>query len=378
MTRVSENPPELPADAYGSAASWDAEKDMLFSKTWVHAASGFQVSDPGDILPLEVAGLPLIVIRRRDGAIAAFHNVCRHRGSRLVREPCNARAALTCPYHGWAYGLDGALRTAPYWSLDDGTAPEGFDKAQYGLLPVRCATWCDQIFVCLDENAPAFEEHAAPLMARWAHADLSLLRYAAHLTYDVPVNWKLVIENYLDTYHLPFLHPELGPVETAHRFKVLDDVNLIGIQYTSGAADKNKGDAGFRTFPGFDAGQKASQDIAMLFPNTLFEFVPEHVMFFRVEPLGPRAARETLAFYFLGEDATDPELSAGRQASLNAWDRINRQDFTVLDELQAASASPAARGLPPASPIWEGATMAFRKRVLEHLERSWPTCRSTG
>jgi choline monooxygenase len=370
MTRTAEHPPEFPTDAYVSEASWHLEQTALFARTWVHAASGFQLPDRGDVLPVTVAGQPLVLIRQRDGSIGAFHNVCRHRGPRLVREPCNVKAVLTCPYHGWAYGLDGALRTTPYWSGEDGTAPEGFDKADYGLMPVRSALWCDQIFVCLDEAAPSFEEHAAPLMERWVHADLSLLRYAAHATYDVPVNWKLVIENYLDTYHLPFLHPELGPVETARRFKTLDDGNLIGIHYTSGAADKNKGDSGFQTFPGFNAEQRVSQDIAMLFPNTLFEFVPEHVMFFRVEPLGPQRTRETLAFYFLGEDASDPALCAGRQASLDAWDRINRQDFTVLDELQAASTSPAARGLPPPSPIWELATIAFRKRALTYLERS--------
>tara|TARA_B100000676_G_scaffold276341_1_gene297186 strand:+ start:4210 stop:5361 length:1152 start_codon:yes stop_codon:yes gene_type:complete len=360
--------PELPRGAYCDPTFLALEHDRLFSRQWVHVAAGFELPDAGDCRPVTVAGLPVVLVRQRDGAILAFHNVCRHRGPRLVQKPCNVRAVITCPYHGWSYGPDGTLRTTPYWSVDDGTAPEGFDQEDFGLLSVRCHVWCDQVFVCLDDNAPDFETLAAPLITRWSHADLSLLRYGGHETYEVQANWKLVIENYLDTYHLPFLHPQLGPLDTAKDFEVLDDGALMGIHYFHGAADKNKGDTGFQSFPGFSEAQRASQDIALLFPNTLFEFVPEHVMFFRVDALAPEQTRETLAFYYLGNGASDPAFAAGRQAALDAWDGVNRQDFEVLDALQAASHSPAARNLPAPSPFWDGGTMAFRRRLLALLE----------
>jgi choline monooxygenase len=361
--RLSHGHCELPQGAYSAADYWEVEQQRLWRHGWVHVAGGWELPRPGDCLPVTVAGLPVLLVRRRDGGIGAFHNVCRHRGARLVREACNAKAVITCPYHGWAFGLDGVLRSTPWWDVADGSAPEDFDKGAFGLVPVRCHVWCDQVFVCLDEEAASFEEHAAALIARWSHADLSLLRYAGSVTYEVAVNWKLVIENYLDTYHLPFLHPQLGPVELAKRFVPLDEGALVGINYTSGAADKNKGDSGFRVFPGFTSEQLASQDIALLFPNTLFEFVPEHVMFFRVDPVGPECTRETLAFYYLGEDATRPELAEQRQAAFDAWDRINRQDFPTLDDLQAAAHSPAARNLPAPSPLWEIPSARFRDRI---------------
>lgn len=363
MTRLSHGHCELPQGAYSEDTYWRAEAERLWGHTWVHVAGGFELPAPGDCRPVDVAGLPVLLVRRRDGTIAAFHNVCRHRGARLVRKAGNAKAVITCPYHGWAFGLDGALRSTPYWDTAEGTAPEGFDAADFGLKPVRCHVWCDQVFVCLDEDAADFESHAAALIARWSHADLSLLRYAGSMTYEVAANWKLVIENYLDAYHLPFLHPQLGPVETARRFVVLDEGALVGINYVSGAADKNKGDSGFQVFPGFTAQQLASQDIALLFANTLFEFVPEHIMFFRVDPLGPALTRETLAFYYLGEDATRSDLAPQRQAAFDAWDRINRQDFPTLEDLQAASHSPAARNLPPPSPVWEIPSARFRDRI---------------
>ena len=363
MTQHPRGHSELPQGAYTDEAYWQAEAQRLWAHTWVHVAGGYDLPRPGDCLPVTVAGLPVVLVRQRDGAVAAYHNVCRHRGARLVRKACNAKAVMTCPYHGWAFGLDGTLRSTPYWDTADGTAPAGFDSAHFGLMPVRCHVWCDQVFVCLDAQAPDFESHAAALIARWSHADLSLLRYAGCVTYEVEANWKLVIENYLDTYHLPFLHPQLGPVEAARRFVTLDDGALVGVNYVTGAADKNKGDSGFSVFPGFTAEQMASQDIALLFANTLFEFVPEHVMFFRVDPVGPTLTRETLAFYYLGDDATRPELAAQRQAAFDAWDRINRQDFPTLDDLQAAARSPAARNLPVPSPVWEVASARFRERV---------------
>ena len=368
MTRINFTPVELPLDAYRGADFAALENERLFSKTWVHVAAGHELPNPGDCRPVELAGLPLVLVRQRLGEIAAFHNVCRHRGSRLVREACNGKAVMTCPYHGWAYGLDGSLRTTPYWDPKDGTAPQDFDKAAFGLSRVRSAVWCDQVFLCLDDNAPGFEQFIAPLAKRWSHADLSLLQFGGAISYELDVNWKLVIENFLDTYHLPFTHAQLGPVETAKNFVDIDEAGqVIGINYVTGAADKNKGDSGFGTFPGFDADQMKSQDIAMMFPNTLFEFVPEHVMFFRVDPVSPTRTRELLSFYYIGEDATDPKLEEGRRQALEAWDKINRQDFPALGDLQAATHSPAARGLPAPAPGWEYAQARFRRRLAEEV-----------
>ncbi|MEM7120633.1 MAG: aromatic ring-hydroxylating dioxygenase subunit alpha [Pseudomonadota bacterium] len=369
MTTLNFRPVELPLDAYRSDDFAALENERLFSKSWIHVASGHELPEAGDCHPITLAGLPLVLVRQRSGDIAAFHNVCRHRGARLVREACNAKAVMTCPYHGWAYGLDGELRSTPYWDPQDGTGPEDFEKAAFGLNPVRSAVWCDQVFVCLDDDGPNFEQHIAPLARRWSHADLSLLRFGGSLSYDLEVNWKLIIENYLDTYHLPFIHTQLGPLEAAQNFVDFDEVGRVfGIHYLSGAADKNKGDTGFHTFPGFEGDQLKNQDISMLFPNTLLEFMPEHIMFFRVEPVSPTRTRELLSFYYLGDDADDPDLEEGRRMTHQAWDTINRQDFDVLADLQATMHSPAARGLPPPAPGWEISQARFRRRVAEELD----------
>jgi len=202
----------------------------------------------------------------------------------------------------------------------------------------------------------------------WAPFDLSLLRFGLAREFEVAANWKLVIENFLDTYHLPFIHRQFGPAETARKFvDVHEEPDVIGVRYPAGGTEKNKGDAALPAFPGLSDEQRAGQDILALFPNTLLELVAEHALFFRVEPLAPDRTRETLSFYFVGEAAEAPEGEAARRATADAWTEVNLQDFRVLRELQAAAGSPAARGLAAPSPLWETGALRFRRRIADAL-----------
>jgi choline monooxygenase len=359
---------ELPGSAYTDDAFAQLERETVFSTNWVHVASGYDIPGPGDVLPLKVAGKPIIVVRQRDGAVRGFHNVCRHRGCLLVREPRQRRGLLNCPFHAWAYALDGRLRRTPYWDAADGTASPDFNPAQYSLVPVHTAVWCDQIFVRLSDEGPSFEEHIAPLARRWAPYDLSLFRYGFHAHYEVAANWKLVIQNFLDTYHLPFLHPQLGTVDQARNY---DDVNeedtVIGICYRAGAVEKDKGDIGMPTFPNLPPYQSRGQDILVLYPNTMLEIVPGHLLFMRVEPDGPAFTREVMSCYFVGDGATDPAFETARDKLRASWDLLNQQDFGVVVDWQAAQVSPAAADQPEVSPLWERSGAAFRARVAREV-----------
>lgn len=349
----------LRPEAYISADWYERERRELLGRVWTFVGFTGDFARPGDYRTVAAGCYPLAVLRDRDGGLNAFHNLCRHRGSRLLEGSGNAGTSIRCFYHNWTYDLSGRLVLVP----QEAEQFRGLDKSCLGLKPAKVATWRNLVFAHPDPRAEALESWLAGFGERVGPHEIERLVEVADVTYRCKANWKLVIENFLDTYHLPFLHPQLGPVETAKRFLTLDEGALVGINYVTGAADKNKGDAGFRTFPGFTAKELASQDIAMLFPNTLFELVPEHVMFFRVDPVTPTLTRETLAFYYLGDDAEKPELAEQRQAAFDAWDRINRQDFPALYDLQAASHSPAARDLPPPSPLWEIASARFRERI---------------
>ena len=359
---------ELPGRAYFDAEYFAAEQRAVFARNWVHVAGGHEIPGAGDAVPVSVAGLPVVVVRQRDGAVRGFHNVCRHRGCLLVAGPVQARPVLSCPFHGWGYGLDGALLRTPHWDAADGTAEAGFEPGRFGLLPVATAVWCDQVFVRVAAEGASFEEHIAPLAARWAAYDLGALRYGGHAPYEVAANWKLVVQNFLDTYHLPFLHPQLGTVAQAKNY---DDVNAgetaFGISYRAGGVEKDKGDLDMPVFAGLPARERAGQDILVLYPNTLVELVAGHLLFIRLDPVGPALTREVMSAYFVGEGATDPRWEAARTGLLASWDRLQRQDFGVVVSWQAAQVSPAAGDQPEVSPLWERSGGWFRGRVAREM-----------
>ena len=166
----------LPAAAYTSDAFFRLEQNRLFPRTWTCVAFAQEISEPGDAVPLMIAGLPVILLRDKDGEIRAFHNVCRHRATMVLREPRSGLSELQCPYHHWTYGLDGSLRAAPYF-LGPGQGPlGGLDVDNNGLVPVRVGVWNQCVFVNLAGNARPLDEYLAPISELYGGYDLSALR----------------------------------------------------------------------------------------------------------------------------------------------------------------------------------------------------------
>lgn len=359
---------ELPGNAYTDPEFAKAEAETIFRRNWTHVASGFDLPDAGDVFPTWAGGLPIVLVRQRDGGIAGFHNVCRHRGCLLITEPQRQRPLLTCKFHAWAYGLDGMLRKTPYWTPEDGSANPTFDPRNFSLLSIATAVWCDQIFVRLSADGPGFDAYIAPLAKRWATYDLSRIQYGFHQSYEVAANWKLVVQNFLDTLHLPFLHPQLGPVESARNY---DDVNegdvAMGICYRAGGAEKEKGDRDMPKFPGLSAELTARQDILVLYPNTLVELVAGHILFIRIDPAGPALSREVVSGYFVGPIDDPVRWAKASEGLKQAWDRLNQQDFSVVTAWQAGQHSPAAANQPELSPVWESSGGWFRARVAREM-----------
>ena len=167
----------LPNAAYWSDDWLRLEEERLFARNWVFACAEAEVPKPGDVKPIEIAGVPIFVVRGRDGAVRAFQNVCRHRGAQLIQAPCN-RKVLTCPYHAWTYGLDGKIRSRPHFhgagqidSFEDGGGP------RLDLVAVRAEQLFGCVFVNLSGSAPPLAEAFADLSEQLAGYDLSALRW---------------------------------------------------------------------------------------------------------------------------------------------------------------------------------------------------------
>src|SRR5438874_3366812 len=197
----------LPQKYFVSPEVFAQEQKKIFAKQWLLVGHQSLVAKPGDYFLAQVAGESLIVVRDQTSQVRGFYNVCRHRGTRLKEDACGHASAIQCPYHAWTYGLDGRLIGAPH--MDE---VPGFDKAEYSLNAVNLALWEGFIFINLDEDAMPLQEWFAPLNAKFSHWNMSILRPAKRIEYDVRANWKLMFENYSECYHCPGVHPMLAKV----------------------------------------------------------------------------------------------------------------------------------------------------------------------
>src|SRR3954469_2545390 len=196
---------QLPRAAFTDPAVLDWELTALFRRGWVCVGHADQLSRRGEYVMVDIGGDSVLVVADDAGIPRAFHNVCRHRGARLVDEPQGTLRRLQCPYHAWSYDFDGSLRSAPFTDgLDD------FDPACNGLQPVRLAVVEGLVLLDLSGAAPSPQEHVGALAGLLARYRLGELGRGARVVYDVAANWKAIGENYSECLHCPGVHPELN------------------------------------------------------------------------------------------------------------------------------------------------------------------------
>jgi choline monooxygenase len=198
----------IPAPWYVDPRIAELERQTVFSRTWQAMGRVDQVEKPGQFVTATVAGEPLVAVRGQDGVLRAFYNVCRHHAAAVVTEKCGQASILHCPYHGWNYGLDGALKGMPEFE-----GVKNFERKDNGLVPVKVETWENFVFVNLDKDAAPLASFLGRLVERVVPLGLTKLRYFASETYDIHCNWKVFVDNYLDGgYHVPHLHKGLNSV----------------------------------------------------------------------------------------------------------------------------------------------------------------------
>jgi choline monooxygenase len=351
----------LPNAAYTSAEFLEAERQKIFFAGWTFAAVGAEVAEAGAALPLTLAGLPLLLVRDGDGTLRVFHNVCRHRGVQLVPAKQTSRTSLACRYHGWTYGLDGALVRTPHFSGPNKHETPGIDRSCMGLQAVRCDTWNDLVFVDLSGTAPPLARHLAPLARHWAPYDLAQLRHGFSCTFDIAANWKLAIENFLESYHLPFAHPTLNTASKmqAH-YSMLDELYLG--QGSRHYDAKKAGHAGLPTFPDLTPLQLRTAEYPTLLPNLMLGLHADYLFVFGVDPVAPDRTRETFHFYYVGDAALAPSLQSQRDVIVDFWRKTNLEDIGVVEGMQIGRTSPGyVDGR--FSPYHEGTTHEFQRRT---------------
>ena len=194
----------LPVEAYTSQQWFDREQHMIFSKTWAYAGFVEDLTEPGQYISVQAGLNNIFIVMGRDRRLRAFHNICRHRGTQLIRAVGKTQKALTCPYHDWTYDLEGNLISVPEQDAEF----KGLDKSCLGLKKASVDKWRGMLFVHPDTNAGSIidwfgeiEFHLGPYKVE------ELVEYPeARVEYEIKANWKIVVENYIDVYHLAHLH----------------------------------------------------------------------------------------------------------------------------------------------------------------------------
>ncbi|MDB2547788.1 aromatic ring-hydroxylating dioxygenase subunit alpha [Porticoccaceae bacterium] len=194
---------------YRSHVTYEAELEHIVFKSWLYAGHISQVAKNGDYFLFDVGEDSIIISRDNKGQIGAMHNICRHRGARVCEEPSGNRKAFICPYHGWAYGNDGHLKSAR--EMDQ---LEGFKCEDYALKKVRFVVFQGMIFINCDPNAPDFIAPLENISRQLGASDLENAKVAERKTYRINANWKLVLENYLECYHCSSSHRQYAKLHT--------------------------------------------------------------------------------------------------------------------------------------------------------------------
>jgi choline monooxygenase len=347
-------------DAYTSPEFHALERDAIFARSWVPVCVTAELSEPGNYVLVEVAGRSLIVCRNRAGELRAHHNVCRHRGTRLVEEgPGRVERFFQCPYHAWAYDLDGACLGTPLFTPEAGIPADqqavfdmagvrSFDKADYSLYPVRVESWGLLVFVCLDPGAPSLADELGDLPERLAGHRLDEHRVLRRVEYEIAANWKLVGENFMEYYHLPWVHPGLvkvSPMKAHHRWQGAG--MYVGFCTSPIAANTEGG--GWQGLPALSTlsdDDAVSARFAWVFPNVALNVLPNHAFVMLARPTAPDRTAEVT--YLLSHpesiERSGDALEAEVDALLAFWDEVNREDIAIVERVQAGVSDPTYTG----------------------------------
>ncbi|MBT5414898.1 MAG: aromatic ring-hydroxylating dioxygenase subunit alpha [Rhodospirillaceae bacterium] len=343
----------LPPHCYTSEDWYRAEVERIFMRSWIFLGRVQRVPEAGDYLALDYAGVPLLILRGRDGVLRAFANSCRHRGAKLLEGEGNCRG-IACPYHGWAYGLDGSLRGAPGMERS-----AGFDKAEHGLKPVRLETWGGFMFVCMDPEASDLATWLGDLSERLGPYDFEDMVPTYRVEYDLACNWKIMVENFLEYYHTPYVH-RASIYSKPVAFLGQDDGQMADLSPEPGPGERvcffmphegtralMDGDAGFDPMPRL-AGHRheAGTYSGCILPAAMFSCHQDCMWFLEIYPEGPARTKVVQVGCFPKAATERPDFDEVAAHYYKRWGLVMGEDLAMIESVQRGLEGPFAEAGP--------------------------------
>jgi choline monooxygenase len=311
----------------------EAEQRLIFERTWQLAGHVSELPRPGSYVTAQAGSQPVLVVRDQDGALRAYRNVCRHRGSRLLSGSGQCKAAIRCRYHGWTYRLDGTMIGAPE-ALSFG---DRLDKRSLGLLPVAVEELCGLVFVNLDRDAEPLADLVGDLPARLERYRIPSLTQFSFAGGTQPANWKVVADNYLEGYHIPIAHP--GLMRTLDYKHYDTDVHDWYTWFEVPLRDKPSSNHLERLYtnmvrpmPGLGAGDERVWRYVFIYPNTTIDLYPDQVNTWQLRPDGVARTADVSASYRPAASGVKQRLAQWANQRLNSL--VLHEDVDLVDNVQ--------------------------------------------
>ena len=365
----------LPNECYTSKEYTLIERKKLFEDKWMVIGVASSLPNVGDAKPVDILGMPILLVRGKDKKIRVFHNVCSHRGLKLVTKSGNIKNVIRCPYHSWSYNFDGELVATPHIGGMNIHQTKDFERSKSNLKEIRSYIWLDLIMININNNEISFEEYIKPLSDRWEKfwpiKDRELINHSNDFGYfklNANCNWKFAIENYCESYHLPWVHPGLNSYS-----KIEDHYHIQGLPNRfagQGTVVYNPRFQGREKFPCFPTWPKNKENIAeyvALFPNVMLGIHKDHYYAYWLEPINHEFTLEHMELYYVGEEAANSKkFESLRKQNHKQWEDIQKEDVDIIQGMQIGRNSPVYNG-GNFSPVMDNPTHHFHKWVAQNL-----------
>ena len=340
----------LPAKSYTDQQFWEIECNTVLSNGWLFVGFVHEFLKSGDVIPISISGKPILLIKNNKNEITAFHNVCSHRCLKLVNEKKNVGKMIQCPYHSWTYDLDGKLKAAPHFGGTNQHRPKGFNYLDHGLKPIRIHIWHDWIFINLNGKAKKFTEYAKPIIKKFQDINLDKIKHVATLDFgQINSNWKFLIENFIEPYHVQFVHKTTTKQPLKDHYTIVDGICLgSGVDVKEENKDKDT--------------LSVSSRYLSLFPNFIIgSYFPNQIGVYLNVPISPGLTTQKRIIYTTdGKTMSEEEINTQKKI----WWDVHKEDHAICERLQEGRSSPASEKGGLLSPHWEKSVQAFQKLII--------------
>ena len=363
----------LPNERYINANALIDDRQYVAGPGWACIAFAEDLPEKNYVLPIDFMGIPLLITRDKEDELRVFHNVCSHRGMHLADKPCQTKGMLVCPYHSWTYNMDGKLRGTPHIGGYGKHKHPEFDQESGKLREIRSAFWFNAIFINLSGDAIAFEDYIAPLTRQFdplCSADDRLKFIAANTDcrtrLTVQSNWKLPVENYLESYHLPTVHPALNKISPLDVHFDLDRFKNGGGQGSKNYTRVNLNGSLLPQLPSWPSNKENRALYPVLYPNTLIGLHSDHLFIMYLQPTSHNETVEHVRISYVGDEALGEPYKAHRKTILDSWTSVFEEDIFAVERMQKGRLSPGYEG-GIFSPVMDAPTVHFHEWVADQL-----------